>query len=278
LDNVRSNPQGASGLSRQQAANNPPDMTVMFDAVGRLAENVTHGGANADERREKAREHKKRIEKHIWLTVPTKALYVRDPASLISELERAAIGDKYDDMDTKKITNAAKDAAKKAAKAPSKDGATSTKGDKPGAPGSKPKEENKESKDKDAQKAKKALAGKLAKDDEKKHPEKHLKIKLESANPNNPTEMGPESQLYKDELPYATKQLRQFVEVTIKEYNNNNSSQNIDLVQKKNNWFRMVKQTEEILPEEGRDFMEISKLRFQQFEQEEERAKARLIS
>jgi len=40
----------------------------------------------------------------------------------------------------------------------------------------------------------------------------------------------------------------------------------------------MVKQTEEILPEEGRDFKQISKLRFQQFEQEEERAKARLIS
>jgi len=196
------NPQGASGASRQQAANGPPDMTVMFESVGKLAENANHGGANADERREKAREAKKRIEKHIWLTVPTKALYVRDPASLISELERAAIADKYDDMDTKKITNAA---AKRAAKDPSKDGATTTKAEKPGVPGSKPKEENKESKDKDAQKTKKGQPGKIAKDDEKKHPEKHLKIKLESANPNNPSEMGPESQLYKDELPYATK-------------------------------------------------------------------------
>lgn len=76
----------------------------MFESVGKLAENATYGGANADERREKEREHRKRIERHIWLTVPTKTLYVREPASLISELERAAIKEKYDDMDTKKVT------------------------------------------------------------------------------------------------------------------------------------------------------------------------------
>jgi translation elongation factor EF-Ts len=63
-------------------------------------------------------------------------------------------------------------------------------------------------------------------------------------------------------LPPVTKQLKKFVEEDIKEMNAFNQSQDFDFVLKNKKWKEMVRRmTEDILPEEGRDYKKISKLR-----------------
>ena len=53
--------------------------------------------------------------------------------------------------------------------------------------------------------------------------------------------------------------------------NSSNNSQDFNWVlAKKENWKNMVKSVQNLLPEEGRDTKQISKLRFQQFQQEEQ--------
>ena len=63
-------------------------------------------------------------------------------------------------------------------------------------------------------------------------------------------------------MPPVTKQLKKFVEEDIKEMNAFNQSQDFDFVLKNKKWKEMVRRmTEDILPEEGRDYKKISKLR-----------------
>ena len=65
--------------------------------------------------------------------------------------------------------------------------------------------------------------------------------------------------LFKDQLPHETKQLKEFVNKTIKDMNNNNNSQDFNWVLgKKQNWFGMVRSVQGLLPEEGRDTKQIS--------------------
>ena len=65
--------------------------------------------------------------------------------------------------------------------------------------------------------------------------------------------------LFKDQLPHETKQLKEFVEKTIKEMNSNNNSLDFNRVLgKKQNWFGMVRSVQALLPEEGRDTKQIS--------------------
>jgi hypothetical protein len=61
--------------------------------------------------------------------------------------------------------------------------------------------------------------------------EKHLRIILDAINPSKNKDAY--NQLYKDQLPHATKQLKEFVEKTIKEMNNNNNSLDFNLVLRK---------------------------------------------
>lgn len=98
--------------------------------------------------------------------------------------------------------------------------------------------------------------------------DRHLKIKLDILNPSKDKEQ--HSQLYQDQLPHETKELKKFVEVTIKEMNSNNNSLDINRVLgQKQNWFKMVRSVQGLLPEEGSDTKQISQMRFQQFMQEE---------
>ena len=65
---------------------------IFFDS----SENVYFPGANLDEKRQKELEFKKKTEKNIWMTVPYNKLYIRNPASLISDYELKAIKNKQD--------------------------------------------------------------------------------------------------------------------------------------------------------------------------------------
>ena len=70
--------------------------------------------------------------------------------------------------------------------------------------------------------------------------DKYHKIILDVLNPSKEKDLT--AKLYKDELPHETKQLKEFVNKTIKDMNNNNNSQDFNWVLgKKQNWFGMVR-------------------------------------
>jgi hypothetical protein len=50
-------------------------------------ENLQYPGANQDEKKQKEADYKKKVERNIWLTVPSNKLYIRNAESLISEKE-----------------------------------------------------------------------------------------------------------------------------------------------------------------------------------------------
>ena len=79
----------------QSVYNKDENDLILFETK----EGVTQYCANADERRQKEYELRKRTEKNIWLTVPQNKLYVRNPDSLISEYELKAIKDKQDKLE-----------------------------------------------------------------------------------------------------------------------------------------------------------------------------------
>lgn len=231
----RPNPQGSSSLSKTHSSYKEEAENVLFDTT----ENIQHQGANPDEKKQKELEYKKKTERHIWLTMPTNKMYIRNPGSLISEYEKNAdkkkqkeIMDKLnvDNMDTKKAKAAAN---KEQGAAKDKDGQSvkGEKGKKDDKANMTPNEPKKPRKTK--------IANEEDLDQEPNH-EKHLMIKLDVFNPSKNKEL--HAQLYKDQLPHATKELKEFVDNKIKEMNNNNNSQDFNWVKsKRENWFGMVR-------------------------------------
>lgn len=95
--------------------------------------------------------------------------------------------------------------------------------------------------------------------------EELLKIKINVADANK-IDL---EQLYQDNLPPETKQLEEFVE---REIINKESSKDLDIEKVKEKFDQKFKHIKEkLLPEEGRDQKKISKLRMEQFLQDEDK-------
>ena len=96
-----------------------------------------------------------------------------------------------------------------------------------------------------------------------KNLESLYKIKLDYMDPNT-VDM---ELLYQDNLPPETKVLEDF----INDFKDKDTKDDVSVQAVKEKAFSNLRQMQNLLPEEGRDWKKISQLQFQQFEQENEK-------